>query len=210
MTVNHPFLGPKLLAIDEITTSNKKQTDTDNNKQNEFKDTLLKFLLTFNVFESEFFEEPKYFESNDKDKKPVWKRCKDIQKTYNKIIRDNTYQSTLSNNLKKFQHHFRSVYIDEDGNRTFRFASLQENKEISKKGYSEQNMKYIETFLKSKYENEHAVENALSLCYKFRNNLFHGEKSILYLEKYNEDFNAITKFLISLMKYLAENNADKF
>ena len=202
MSNYHPYLGPKIMAIKDISTINNEETD--------IKDSLLKFLLSFNVFESEFFKEPKYFESNDNDKIPVWKRCKEIQSFYNENRINNASSTNLLNQLKEVKRHFKSIYIDENGNRTFRFNSLQENKEENKKGYSEQNMEYIERFLKAKYENEHAIENALSLSYKFRNNLFHGEKDIRYLDTYKEDFNVIRRFLISLMKYLNENGAEQF
>jgi hypothetical protein len=46
----------------------------------------------------------------------------------------------------------------------------------------------------------------LTIAYKFRNNLFHGEKNVEDLEKYREAFTYINQLLSQLMNDMADNN----
>lgn len=73
-------------------------------------------------------------------------------------------------------------------------------------------MKNMYSFLNGPLERnkKYAIKNALTLSYTFRNNLFHGQKDIRDLEVYEDDFEEITDFIVSLMKYLDEINADEF
>ena len=57
---------------------------------------------------------------------------------------------------------------------------------------------------------KYAIQNALTLSYVFRNNLFHGKKDITDLKKYEKDFIVISDFIISLMEYFDETNANVF
>ena len=191
----HPMLPLKLKII--------KSTDK---MDSEVKNIILKFLFTFNVFESEFFKEPKWDESHDKpqkDYKEVWERINDMQNT--------CYENNFPiEQLNRFQSHFSSIYLDGKVH-TFRFESLRQT-EYNKNGFTDKQMKHIEDFLTIPLERNKrfAVKNALTLSYKFRNNLFHGKKDISELCEYKEDFEEITNFLISLMNYFNEINAEDF
>ena len=57
-------------------------------------------------------------------------------------------------------------------------------------GFENYEMDYLYDFFSNPIDKnkEYAIKNGLLLCYKFRNNLFHGKKDIYALEKYNEDF----------------------
>lgn len=191
----HPMLPLKLKII--------KSTEK---MDSEIKNTVLKFLFSFNVFESEFFKEPKWDESQDKpqkDYKEVWERINDMQN----ICYENNFPIEK---LKRFQSHFSSVYLDGKVH-TFRFESLRQS-EYNKNGFSDIQMNHIEDFLSKPLEKNKrfAVKNALVLSYKFRNNLFHGKKDIGELREYKEDFEEITEFLMALMNFFQEINADNF
>lgn len=171
-----------------------------------FKDVVLHFLFTFNIFESEFFKEPKWDDSKSGSKpefKSVRERINEIQDLCNK----NNYNLDF---LENFQTHFSSIYI-EDKKWTERFRSLEKSN-FNKNGYEDWEMNYLYEFLTQSLSKtrRYAIKNALILSYTFRNNLFHGKKDIIELEVYEDDFKAITELLISLMKYLDEINANEF
>lgn len=63
---------------------------------------------------------------------------------------------------------------------------------------------------KDKKQKAIAISDALFLCYFFRNNLFHGTKHIYQLKDYIDDFIQIENFMTSLMKYLAQNESEKY
>ena len=105
MQENHPYLTLKINVMKDANRFKPK-----------FKDIVLQFLFAFNIFESEFFEEPKWFDTNDETKKTVRNRIDEIQNLCN----ENNYPLEL---LEKFQSHFLSIYI-EDKVCTERFNSL--------------------------------------------------------------------------------------
>ena len=92
-----------------------------------------------------------------------------------------------------------------------RFNSLREN-EYNKNGFSNKEFNHLYDFLNEPItqNRKYGIKNSLFLAYKFRNNLFHGKKDIRYLEEYEDDFEVITDFLVSLMKYLYEIGAEDF
>ena len=195
MTENHPYLTLKINVMKDA-----------NRFMPKFKNVLLQFLLTFNIFESEFFEEPKWDDSKGGNKpefKSVRERINEIQNLCN----ENNYSFDL---LESFQLHFSSIYIEE--NRwTERFRSLEKS-DCNKNGYEDWEMDYLYNFLTEPLSKnrKYAIKNALTLSYTFRNNLFHGQKDIRELEIYEDDFKEITGFLINLMQYLDEINASEF
>jgi len=191
----HPYLEAEIYLLKK---ANELNTD--------LKDIVLKFLFVFNVFESNFFEEPKYENSENGEKlktKSVSQRSYEIQE----LCKDKNYPLDF---LKCFQTHFKSVYI-KNNEVTYRFESLRKS-EDNPNGYDDKNMRHIKTFLIKPLEDnkDYAIRNALSLSYRFRNNLFHGKKSLEFLQDYKNDFEVITTFLIKLMKYLNEIDADMF
>lgn len=191
----HPYLTLKINVMNDVNRFNPK-----------FKNVVLNFLFAFNIFESEFFKEPKWDDTKSGNKpefKSVRERIIEIQK----ICNDNNYSLDL---LKKFQSHFSEVYI-ENNVCTDRFNSLRKSN-FNKNGYEDWEMNNLYDFLNNSLEKnkKYAIKNALTLSYTFRNNLFHGQKDIRELEMYEDDFVEISSFLISLMKYLNEINADEF
>ena len=112
--------------------------------------------------------------------------------------------------LQRFQSHFATIYLDGKVH-TYRFESLRLS-ENNKEGFSDVQMIHTENFLITPLERnkKFAIKEALILSYKFRNNLFHGKKDISQLSEYKEDFEEITIFLLALMNYFNEINAEKF
>ena len=195
MTYYHPSLTLKINTIKCINRIKPK-----------VKDVILQFLFTFNVFESEFFKEQKCDDSKSGEKtdfRLVRERVDEIQSLCNA---DN-YPLDL---LENFQSHFSSVYI-ENNSWTERFRSLEKS-ESNKRGYDDKKMGYLYDFLTEPLakNKKYAIKNALTISYTVRNNLFHGQKDIHELEKYEDDFKEIVEFLISLMKYLNKINANEF
>ena len=191
----HPYLDLKIKLIKDTEKLDPK-----------LKTIVLKFLFTFNVFESEFFKEPKWFDSENNTKrehKEVRERIDEMQTL--------CYETNFPvEKLSSFQSHFSSLYL-EGKVHTFRFESLRLS-ENNKNGFTQTQMDFIEKFLTTPLDKNKrfAVKNALTLSYKFRNNLFHGKKDIGQLCEYKEDFEEITNFLISLMIYFKEINAEDF
>lgn len=188
----HPYLDAEIYLLKK---SNELNTD--------LKDIVLKFLFVFNIFESNFFEEPKYENTENGEKiktKSVSQRSYEIQE----LCKDKNYPLEF---LKRFQSHFKKVYDE----KIERFESLRKS-EDNPNGYDDKNMRHIKTFLIKPLEDnkDYAIRNALSLSYRFRNNLFHGKKSLEFLQDYKNDFEAITNFLINLMQYLNKIDADMF
>lgn len=178
MSQNRPNLQIKIDTLNLVYKLNPK-----------LKDVVLRFLFVFNIFESEFFEE--------KNDKCVSERIEDIENFCNE-------KHLLLDELKSFHSHFKTIYIDnKDGKE--RFDTLCEFLGNKKKEY----LKYfLEHTLDDKKNKEHSLKNALTLSYRFRNNLYHGTKDLTYLGDYKDDFEVITKFLKELMKHLDNNNAE--
>ena len=137
MSEFHPYLIQKI----NVMTSDSEKLDL------KLKNNVLKFLLAFNIFESEFFREPKWDDQGDNNKseyKHVWQRINAIQDLCNA----NNYSLVL---LKKFQEHFAEVYIENTA-WTDRFRSLEKNS-FNKNGYDEEKMKHMYIFLTNPLEN---------------------------------------------------------
>ena len=186
----HPYLT---LKINLIKHSNALTQMT--------KDSILMFLLAFNVFESEYFKEPKMNESK-KSRISVKERILKIQDLCN----EKDYPIDL---IENFHSHFSVVYIEKKWNQ--RFSSLCKSDD-NIFGFENYEMDYLYDFFANPIDKnkEYAIKNGLLLCYKFTNNLFHGKKDIYALEKYNEDFKIIADFLISLMRYLNSIGTERF
>lgn len=208
MSEFHPSINEKIYITENV-----------DNADDELKNVVIQFLFAFNVFESEFFKEPKWDDSKEVDKseyKTVRERSKEIQELCNT---NNFLQNlALMNSLKKFKTHFCNIYIkknvynnDYTKNYTERFNSFKKD-DNNKNGFEEWDMKHLYFFLSNplEKEKEYAIQNALMLSYKFRNNMFHGSKDITMLEQYKYDFKEISNFLISLIIYLRDTNAKDF
>ena len=188
----HPYLDAEIYLL-------RKTDELDQ----DLKNIVLKFLFVFNIFESNFFEEPKY-ENTENGKKIKTKSVSQRSYEIQEFCEDKNYPLEF---LKRFQSHFKKVYDE----KIERFESLRKA-EDNPNGYDDKNMRHIEDFLIQSLENnkKYALRNALSLSYRFRNNLFHGQKRLDFLQEYKNDFEAITNFLINLMKYLNEIDANVF
>lgn len=174
-----------------------------------FKDIVLNFLFTFNVFESEFFEEPKFGDSNKQNNKT--KTVRDRRKAMQVFCNNNYIENLeLLKRSKSLHSHFKSIYF-ENGNSTARFISIKRSKE-NKTGCIPKDHEIIEKFLTNPLERntKYAIQDAILISYIFRNNLFHGEKNLMYLKNYQKEFQVITKFVISLMKFFRDTNASDF
>ena len=197
MSDNHPDIISRIRLIRNT-----------NNLESEFKDIVLKFLFTFNLFESFFFEEPKWYDSKNGNAPKI--TVKDRINAMQEHCNLNNYNITSIKNLKRFQLHFATVYKDTNG-WTERFNSLGISG-TNKTGLSKSKIIHLKNFLTQPLENnlKYAIQNALTLSYVFRNNLFHGKKDITDLKKYEKDFIVISDFIISLMEYFDETNANVF
>lgn len=195
MSEFHPYLTLKINVMKDANIFKPK-----------FKDVVLQFLFTFNIFESEFFMEPKW-DNSKSGNKPEFKSVRERVNEIQDLCNENNYTLDF---LENFQSHFSSIYI-EDKKWTERFRSLEKSN-FNKNGYEGWEMDYLYNFLTESLSKnrKYAIKNALTLSYTFRNNLFHGQKDIRELEVYEDDFKVITEFLISLMKYLDEINANEF
>lgn len=195
MSAFHPYLTLKLNVMKDVKKLNS-----------ELKDVILKFLFTFNIFESEFFEEPKSDDS-ESNKKSEYKRVSQRENEIQNICNENNYPVSI---LEKFQSHFCEVYLD-NNEWSDRFRSLKYSNH-NKNGFNENDMEHIYDFLNCSLENNKrfAIKNALMISYKFRNNLFHGNKEIQDLKDFKDDFIEITNFLILLMEYLDKIEAKQF
>lgn len=201
------------LKLALISLKSIKETD------DSFKNTLLEFYLIFNIFECFFFKEPRYRDDSDKDENylTVRQRCKAIQEyctknNYIPQISKNVPQRNEIIDVSKFQEHFCGVYIEDD-DWTSRGRSLKKS-ESNPNGFDEQGLKYVHNFLIGHLNNqntyEHAIQNALSICYCFRNNTFHGSKELNELMDYDEDFKIISAFMKNLMYFLEAHGSPKF
>ena len=197
MSDNHPDIISRIRLIRNT-----------NNLESEFKDIVLKFLFTFNLFESFFFEEPKWYDSKSGNAPKI--TVKDRINAMQEHCNLNNYNITSIKNLKRFQLHFSTVYKDTNG-WTERFNSLGIS-DTNRTGLSKSKIIHLKNFLTQPLENnlKYAIQNALILSYVFRNNLFHGKKDITDLKNYEKDFIVISDFIISLMEYFNETNANVF
>lgn len=206
MSENHNSLSEKLYLLEKSEENISKIDET-------LKNIILDFLFAFNVFESEFFEEPKYENSNNGKRNPKGKSVRQRRKAMQRFCNKNSYfsNSELLKKLSRFQLHFKKIYFDENDKGTIRYNSLLKSENNITGCYSNDH-EDIRKFLTNPLENnkKYAVMDALLISYVFRNNLFHGEKNLLYLNDYKEDFRVITKFLIALMKFFRDMDADVF
>lgn len=161
------------------------------NLSDETKIILLKFMLSFNIFEARFYKQP------PKKSLKVTDRNKTIQGLINSLPDYDPEKDYYF--LRK---HFRQRYQ--------RIASLHS---LYLRDHDDKNFeKNIESFLNADNLSTEQLENyvyyLLSISYKFRNNLFHGDKEPKQLENFKEEFKKITIFMNHLIVFLSNHDIE--
>lgn len=144
----------------------------------EMRDILLKFLLYFNVFENKFL-------------------CGESENSDNlrKIISNNSINIESTHQIYDF---FVERYV-QNGIINGCFADLFYLRENGKYRDEETRTKIIENLKSNTSDKVTKTFTSLVIAYRFRNNLYHGNKSILHLDSYKECFNETNYFMESII-----------
>jgi len=147
---------------------------------------VLKFLMYFNIFENTFFED---------NGKKVYKKLELLNIVLNK-------EHWLD--IKKFNffaEHFANRFDEQSTGSARRYDGLKFHP--NDKNHLLPALKAV--FTQGEYDNK-LLYYYLTIAYKYRNNLFHGEKAVEDLRQYREEFECINEFLSQLMKETYNNN----
>lgn len=162
---------------------------------------LLRFYISFNIFESYFFIKKKDWFFDEKKQKKIYRweynsdrftAIEDFCHSHNLCFRNNS--------LSELHNHFRDVYFPSGKWNSNRGASFNYNDKTILQEFLCKNLESKETY---------EISAALRLCYSFRNNLVHGAKDIFQVDNYILDFIYIEKFLEELMNFIYKINPKK-
>ena len=144
------------------------------------------FLMYFNIFESTFFKD---------DRKYVRDRLLSL----NDALNNEGWFSVAK--FDSFAKHFAERYNSKlpEGENRFNGLNLsRDDKSVL--------LSAITAVSINGCHHEKLLYFYLTIAYKFRNNLFHGEKSVEALGHYRDEFTYINQLLSQLMKDMADNN----
>ena len=154
---------------------------------------ILSFLLFFNLFEAKLFGEKREL---------TYKRLKAFCE---KLNGESWFNVSKYDRVGDF---FAKRYIGEGDVPTVHFYNLQLHSSI--KGEIQE---LLTLFKKRDLDYCHSDKLMwcyLSIAYRFRNNLFHGKKDPLGLNKYTECFKIINDMMYDLLHDVAGNNIEEF
>lgn len=155
---------------------------------------IVKFLLLFNVFEARLF----------KDGYGVSNLLEQISKD---LKLQNWYDISKYNLYGKF---FSDRYINDKNKCTGYFKNLKLKGTLNDKNSIKYKCKDALVKFKNYKENnnDYLLNSYLEIAYRFRNNLFHGNKSTIGLNIYKECFEKIIFLIENLLKDMILNNFD--
>ncbi len=148
---------------------------------------LVVFLLIFNVFEARLFKDGR-----------------GVSTLLRKICSDLSNEKWL--NMVDFQDYanfFKKRYVA-NGNMTGDFTRLRLTGSVSDVSTDRGNAKAV--LLGRETSPEKVLLCYFGIAYRFRNNLFHGNKNVLGLNTYYDCFSKIVTFMVSVMDKMIDNN----
>ena len=151
------------------------------------KNTLLKFMFLFNVFEARLFQTENPL-TNKPDKTPTSDRLLEI---CNNLKSEREWFQVKD--YDKYGKFFVKRYIDQDGNYDDRNLFRQRTPLVREKV-----KKAIVKLANEEYDDD-LFYSYLEIAYRFRNNLFHGGKDTIYLSQYIECFDMVSWLIHKLL-----------
>lgn len=160
-----------------------------------------------------FFAKKKVFVEDGTSCKYISTSCSDLQiENLSKILLEN----------RKFDFFDNVRFIKKEVLSYFKGEGITDNKTIINKILVEPHKKddkihiAIKNIIENKIEKEdiynkptdNPIMGALSICYRIRNNLFHGSKELLTINKQINLFKAINAFLNSILVNISSNRDD--
>lgn len=153
----------------------------------EAQDQLVVFLLVFNVFEARLF-----------------KNGKGVSNLLKKISEDVVKERWFCDEIfKEYLIFFKERYVvEENVNKAFYLLRLsgEKNNVSNDKGNA------MAVILGQEKGSGNVLRCCLCIAYRFRNNLFHGEKEVLGLDAYYDCFDKIVKFIVLLLEKMIDND----
>lgn len=147
---------------------------------NQFYKTLLQFVMLFNLFED------KHFDCKSGERKKLERFSKELNKS--RAIKEET--------IKELLDFFHKRYV-KNKNTYILFQTLfKKNENFGKE--SETLLRYIGEI--DDYEKQLFL--CLRIAYRFRNNLYHGNKKLLTLNNYEDCFKTINNSLFEVLEQL--------
>ena len=147
---------------------------------------VLEFLMYFNIFESTFFKDSGI-------------KCYKKLELLSKELNQETWFDIKKFNF--FANHFANRYDEKSPKGAKRYIGLH-----LWPGDKDYLLPALKAVIEQGEYDEKLLYYYLTIAYRFRNNLFHGEKNIEDLGNYREEFTYINQLLSWLMKDMADNN----
>ena len=164
-------------------------------------DLLLRFLLTFNLFERVFFDQT----LRDEDGKRYLAH-KHLLTLSEKLVREQGFQT---DRMKEFARHFAERYeVTGYRNGNDKYESLYMCPEI-KRNVAETLLYAENGTVPTRHRDDRfgdgldvdMIYHSLQIAYRYRNNLFHGLKGLEMLDQYQEEFKLIVEMLTYILEY---------
>lgn len=158
----------------------------DNNLSTNEQHQLVTFLLVFNVFEARLFKDGRGVSNL------LISICNDLVNEQWFCISD----------FQDYIDFFKNRYVKDEN----KFHQLQLTGKIDDLSTDKGNAKAV--LYGEEASNEKVLRCCFCIAYRFRNNLFHGNKDVLGLNAYCDCFNKIMNFIVLLMEKMIDNKFD--
>jgi len=150
---------------------------------------VLQFLMYFNVFESTFFDDNKYSQING-NRKQVYERLENLNDAIYKKVNVCDYDFFAEHFSRRYSRTRMGNDMFCDLNLCYKISTEVREAIFNVVNYHSYSDKLIYYYLE--------------ICYKYRNNLFHGDKEIEGIGQYYNEFCCINNFMSKLMNDLTK------
>lgn len=115
----------------------------------------------------------------------------------------NNREAISLDQFKNYVDYFSNRYYNPNGDKTYTIEGL-----LFKQSHNDQTAKneVVEVLTRQQVEPKEILKALLMILYRFRNNLFHGEKQIVNLDTQIDNFNCANNILKDVLTIMKRNN----